>query len=230
MFICNSTQHECIPGCHCFYRPTTDTFVVNCSSARLSGINDINFESFKNRLQTDLRTKFSNAKVHAYFSNNNIRTFPSGNYLSKTTLLDLSFNDLSQIKSTELQQLHRDVVINITGNPRIIKLPKDIKNFHSLNVKVKGLILKCTCENEIHKWLPAWMQQGGEKNRGKIFCDFADKGVIDVIDTSAESLNCNDEISVYFTAILSSVSLVLLILSSTSAFFSKWNLHIISEM
>ena len=217
MFICNSTQHECIPGCHCFYRPTNDTFVVNCSSARLSRINDIDFESFKNRLQTDLRTKFLNAKVHAYFSNNNIRTFPSGNYLSKTTLLDLSFNDLSQIKSTELQQLHRDVVINITGNPRIKKLPKNIKNFHSLNLIVKGLILKCTCENEIHKWLPVWIQQGGEKNRGKIFSDIAEKGVIDVIDTSAESFDCNDEILVYFTAILSSVLLVLLILSSATA-------------
>ena len=55
MFICNSTQHECIPGCHCFYRPTTDTFIINCSSARLSRVNDIDFDSFKNRLQTDLR-------------------------------------------------------------------------------------------------------------------------------------------------------------------------------
>ena len=113
-FICNSTQHECIAGCHCFYRPTTDTFIIKCSSARLGRINDIDFDSFKNRLQTDLRTKFLNAKVHAYFSNNSIRKFPVGNYLSKTTLLDLSFNDLSQIRSTELQQLHRDVVINIT--------------------------------------------------------------------------------------------------------------------
>ena len=63
------------------------------------------------------------------------------------------------------------------------------------------------------------MQQGGEKNRGKIFCDIADKEVIDVIDTSAESLDCNDEISVYFIALLSSVSLVLLILSSAAAAF-----------
>ena len=61
------------------------------------------------------------------------------------------------------------------------------------------------------------MQQGGEKNRGKIFSDIAEKGVIDVIDTSAESFDCNDEILVYFTAILSSVLLVLLILSSATA-------------
>ena len=217
-FICNSTQHECIAGCHCFYRPTTDTFIINCSSARLGRINDIDFDSFKNRLQTDLRTKFLNAKVHAYFSNNSIRQFPVGNYLSKTTLLDLSFNDLSQIKSSELQQLHRDVVINITGNPGIKQLPKDIKSLHSLNVKLQGLILKCTCENEMHKWLPAWMQQGGEENRGKILCDIGER-VVDVTDMSPESIDCNDSLSAYFIVILSSVSLVLFILSSTTAAF-----------
>ena len=217
-FICNSTQHECIAGCHCFYRPTTDTFIINCSAARLSRINDIDFDSFKNRLQTDLRTKFLHAKVHAYFSNNSIRQFPVGNYLSKTTLLDISFNDLSQIKSTELQELHRDAVINITGISGIKRLPKGIKNFHSSNVKVHGLILKCTCENEMHKWLPSWMQQGGEANRGKIFCDIGER-IIDVIDMSTKSIDCNDELSAYFMIILSSVSLVLLILSSTAAAF-----------
>ena len=217
-FICNSTQHECIPGCHCFYRPTTDTFIINCSSARLGRINDIDFDSFKNRLQTDLRPKFLNAKVHAYFSNNSIRKFPVGNYFSKTKLLDLSFNDLSQIRSTELQQLHRDVVINITGNPGIKKIPKGIKNFHSFNVKVDGLILKCTCENEMHKWLPPWMQQGGEENRGKLFCDIGER-IVDVMDMRTDSIDCNDELSAYFTAILSSMSLVLLILSSLAAAF-----------
>ena len=181
-------------------------------------INDIDFDSFKNRLQTDLRTKFLNAKVRAYFSNNSIRQFPVGNYLSKTILLDLSFNNLSQIESAELQQLRREVVINITGNHEIKKLPKDIKNLHSLNVRVQGLILKCTCENEMHKWLPSWMQQGGEENRGKIFCDI-DKRVIDVIDMSPESIDCNDKLSAYLMAILSSLLLVLLILSSTAAAF-----------
>ena len=217
-FICNSTQHECIAGCHCFYRPTTDTFIINCSSARLGRINDIDFDSFKKRLQTDLRTKFLNANVHAYFSNNSIRKFPVGNYFSKTKLLDLSFNDLSQIRSTELQQLHRDVVINITGNPGIKKIPKGIKNFHSFNVKVDGLILKCTCENEMHKWLPSWMQEGGEENRGKIFCDIGER-IVDVMDMRTESIDCNDKLPTYFTAILSSMSLVLLILSSTAAAF-----------
>ena len=217
-FICNSTQHECIAGCHCFYRPTTDTFIINCLSAKLGGINNIDFESFKNRLQTDLRTKFLNAEVHAYFSNSSIRKFPVGNYFSKTKLLDLSINDLSQIRSTELQQLRRDVVINITGNPGIKTMPKGIKNFNSFNVKVDGLILKCTCENEMHKWLPSWMQQGGEENRGKIFCDIGER-IVDVMDMSTDSIDCNDELSAYFTAILSSVSLVLLILSSTAAAF-----------
>ena len=219
-FICNSTQHECIAGCHCFYRPSTDTFTINCSSARLGRINDIDFDSFQNRLQTDLRTKFLNAKVHAHFSNNSITQFPVGNYLWKTTLLDLSFNELSQMKSNELQLLHRGAVINITGNPGIKKLPKGIKNLHSLNVKVQGLILKCTCENEMHKWLPSWIQQGGEENRGKLFCDIGER-VLDVIDMTTESIDCNDQLSAYFTATLSSMLLVLLIFSSTAAAFQN---------
>ena len=97
-------------------------------------------------------------------------------------------------------------------------MPKGIKNFHSFNVKVDGLILKCTCENEMHKWLPSWMQQGGEENRGKIFCDIGER-IVDVMDMSTDSIDCNDELSAYFTAILSSMSLVLLILSSTAAAF-----------
>ena len=208
--VCNSTS--CIPGCECHYKPTRNTFYIQCTSADLSLRRSINFGHFKNTLTEELRMSFENVFIHANFSGNSLSTFRVQTFLPKTTELDLSNNFISKLERNVLLALKEEAIINISGNPDIKTLPKEIQRFKSSHIIVDGLVLQCRCEDEMHTWLPQWMKEGGQENRGKFFCQLED-GVLDVMDMDEDTLDCNASFFIRNMVIYSSLTVTLILFS-----------------
>ena len=191
-FICNSSS--CIPGCKCYYQPHQDTFYIECAKANdLKYGREINFKEFRKQLgMTEVKEKFSKMQVHANFSNNSLTEFTVHTFLSNTSMLDLSHNYLSKIDPRVLLALRDDVVINLQGNSRIQNLPRVIQRFRSSQIKLSGLVLDCTCEDEMYKWLPKWLKADGENNRGLIFCS-SNGLLLDAQDINRDILKCSND-------------------------------------
>ena len=217
--ICNST--DCIPGCRCFYQPHRDTFYIQCTAADLSSTQKIDFKKFREQLTVpELRQKFDGFYVHANFSNNALTTFPHKDFLAHTKMLDLSGNTISKISGSVLRSLNGDAVINITGNP-VEKLPKEIQRFRSSQIVLQGLVLQCTCEDEMYKWLPQWLKYGGEGNRGKIFCNTRNR-LVDVMDITDETLDCFESHLLVYLSILSVIGIAVIF-----TFIFRYELYIL---
>ena len=157
-FICNYTS--CPSRCVCYYQPYLNRTVIDCSKAGLADRLDISLNTSNWRIpyQNDLR-KSLETNIEVVLSNNACRRIPNTNFLSRTSYLDLSANDMRYIQETILRKMPREAVLNISHNTKLKSIPIDIRRFKVENVNMSGLVLACTCDdkNEMYKWLPDWL-------------------------------------------------------------------------
>ena len=191
--ICNYTS--CPSRCSCYYQPHLNRTVIDCSKAGLADRLDIVFNNSKWNIynKNDIR-RFLETNVHLFLPNNAFRRIPNNNVLTRTSVLDLSANDLRYIQGHILRKMPREAVININYNTELKTIPIDIRRFKAENVNMSGLVLSCTCDdkNEMYKWLPDWLLTNTNSALRSNHMCLVDGRLVDAIFVTSDYLGCRN--------------------------------------
>ena len=196
-FICNYTT--CPSPCVCYYQPYMNRIVINCSSAKLTDIKNIDIDNATywkiqyKKTQEDFRRTY----VHVLLSNNDFERIPDNQFLSRISFLDLSANRMKKIRNSVLRQIPNIARINFNNNPELKTIPREICRFKRSNVNISDLTLSCKCDdpNEMHTWLPAWLTVDINISLSKNPSCLIDGQLIDAKYVTSEYLGCDSIVS-----------------------------------
>ena len=197
-FICKYTS--CPSGCSCYYQPHMNRTVIDCSKAGMEDVKDIDIENLTEwKIQYKLNEQsFLQTNIHALFKENAFRTIPNKTFLSRTSFLDISANDVQLLSTSTLRQMPRSAIINISNNIKLKTIPKSIRRFERKNVNMSGLVLLCACDdpNEMHMWLPDWLTKTDHSISSNPFCS-VDGRLVDAKYVTHYYLGCNNITTIY---------------------------------
>ena len=192
-FICSYTS--CPSKCSCYYQPYMNRTVIDCSTAGKDDVLDINTENMTEwKTQYKINEKsFLQTYIHAIFKDNAFTRIPNKTFLSRTSFLDISANDLQFVQASTIRQMPRSAILNISNNPKLKTIPKSISRFERRNVNMSGLVLSCACDdpNEMHMWLPGWLTtENGLSPSSNPWC-LVDGQLVDAKFVTYDFLGCH---------------------------------------
>ncbi|XP_063431700.1 toll-like receptor 8 [Mytilus trossulus] len=140
LLICNLTlKDNCPYRCHCFYQPSKNRTVIDCSGLALKHLPDK--MPFFNNLEIDLST-------------NVISKLDVRSYLYRTTKLNVSNNLITTISPIIFEVATLNLIdfrlnsLNTLGNEVRLKSP--------CSLLFGNLTIRCSCELN---WLPTWLER-----------------------------------------------------------------------
>lgn len=176
LFICDlSNSSVCPLGCYCYDQPNNNRIVVDCDSVGLRHMPD--------RLPEGVN-------LELYFSNNHIKELGNKEYLTRSSLLDFSENNLKELNKLNLAAISNVSKINFSNNS-IKTIDQGLHRIGPCNIQLGYVNLDCKCSD---KWLRDWMQFNVLKSCStvnNISCRTSD-GIISVLQMSDEMFGCND--------------------------------------
>ncbi|XP_076078082.1 protein toll-like [Mytilus galloprovincialis] len=197
LLICNLNMSDKCPiqfGCNCFYQPSQNRTVVNCS-----GLNMTEFPKIP-----QVMPDFDNLEID--FSNNNFEPKPNWSeidYLIRVKKLDLSNNNLLDIDFTAFnaEKLTSLILLN---NP-IVSIYRSIENLAPCVTQIGNISIDCECNS---MWMERWVKNQMSHNcyLGKeILCKIGSKYITLSNLTSVRDQICPEE-SVPFGFIFALIS------------------------
>ncbi|CAG2213312.1 unnamed protein product [Mytilus edulis] len=153
LLICNLyCSDKCPIGCDCFYQPSQNRTVVNCSGLNLTQFPEV-MPDF-DYLEIDL-------------SKNNFKPTTKWreiNYLKRVRKLDLSNNTFSDIDFTafDAEKLTSLILLN---NP-IVSINRSIENLAPCVTQIGNISIDCDCNSW---WMKRWIEKQKQINHGCYF-------------------------------------------------------------